>query len=203
MRALGVSECFYVVASLRARSPGLLALDPAHAYPRTHYPGTRIAACFSCASLLILLTLTACNVFPEMHYSPAQRRGEPTRLAPPPDAVPVTGARPAYTFDEAATLRAPASTPDGSHRGAELYRVNCAMCHGADGRGESLVAEQFRASGAIPPVDLASPRVRERAEGELYWLIANGIGNMPPFGSLLTEEELWLVVSAVRSLPTE
>ena len=153
--------------------------------------------------LLLLLTLPACNVFPEMHYSPAQRRGEPTRLAPPADAVPVTGARPDYTFDEAATLRAPASTADGSQRGAVLYQVNCAMCHGANGRGESLVTERFRAAGEIPPVDLASPRVRDRTDGQLYWLIGNGIGNMPPFGSLLTEEELWLVVSVIRSLQAD
>jgi mono/diheme cytochrome c family protein len=151
--------------------------------------------------LIMLLTLPACNVFPEMHYSPAQRRGEPTRLAPPADAVPVTGARPDYTFAEAATLRAPPL--EDRDRSADLYRINCALCHGADGRGESLVTERFRAAGEISPVDLASPRVKGRTDGQLFWLIGNGIGNMPPFGSLLTEEELWQVVGFVRGLPAD
>jgi mono/diheme cytochrome c family protein len=153
--------------------------------------------------LILLLSMTGCNIFPEMHYSPAQRRGEPTRLAPPPDAVPVTGGRPAYTFDEAASLRAPTAVADASSRGAELYRVNCALCHGPDGRGDSLVAERFRAAGEIPPINLSSDRVRGRTDGQLYWLIGNGIGNMPPFGSLLTEEELWQVVGFVRGLPAD
>jgi mono/diheme cytochrome c family protein len=148
-------------------------------------------------SIILLLVLTGCNVFPEMHYSPAQRRGEPARLAPPSDAVPITGGRPAYTFEEASALTIPPVTGDG----ATVYRVNCAMCHGADGRGQSLVAERFRAAGAIPPTDLTSPRVRNRTDGQLYWLIGNGIGNMPPFGGLLTENDVWLVVSWIRQLP--
>jgi mono/diheme cytochrome c family protein len=85
-------------------------------------------------------------------------------------------------------------------RGTELYRVNCSMCHGADGRAQTLVAERFRAADAIPPVDLTSPRVTRRTDGQLYWLIANGIGSMPPFGPLLSEDELWTLVSVIRQL---
>jgi mono/diheme cytochrome c family protein len=151
--------------------------------------------------LVLPLVLVACNIFPEMHYSPAVRRGEPTRLSPPPDAVPISGAKPAYTFDEATTLRAPAANAE-QNRGNELYRVNCSMCHGVDGRGQSLVSDHFRAAGAIPPVDLASARVGNRTDGQLYWLIGNGIGNMPPFGSLLTDNELWAVVAFIRQLST-
>jgi mono/diheme cytochrome c family protein len=152
--------------------------------------------------LVLPLVLVACNVFPEMHYSPAVRRGEPSRMSPPPDAVPISGARPAYTFDEASTLRAPAVISHDAS-GSELYRVNCSMCHAADGRGQTLISDRFRAAGAIPPVDLTSARVRNRTDGQLYWLIGNGIGNMPPFGSLLTESELWAIVAFIRQLPSD
>ena len=45
-----------------------------------------------------------------------------------------------------------------------------------------------------------SASVRERSDGQLYWLIVNGIGNMPPFHDLLTEEEVWGLVGYVRSV---
>jgi mono/diheme cytochrome c family protein len=141
------------------------------------------------------------DVYPEMHYSPAQRRGEPQRLSPPPAAVPVSGARPAYTFDQARGLRNPTpDTPDTRDHAAAVYGVNCAMCHGTDGHAHTVVADDFRAASAVPPVDFASERVRQRTDGELYWIVANGIGNMLPFGSLLSEDDLWLVVSQVRRL---
>jgi mono/diheme cytochrome c family protein len=167
---------------------------------------SRPSALAACLVGLAGLLLAACNpgpyptdVFPEMHYSPAQRRGEPPRLSPPADAVPVSGARPGYTFDQASDLPNPVpNTPATLERAGELYRVNCAMCHGADGHGRSLVADRFRAAGAVPPVDLAGDRVRARTDGQLYWIVANGLGNMPAFGDLLGEDELWTVVRFIR-----
>ena len=157
----------------------------------------------------LLLTgglLAGCNpgpyptdIFPEMHYAPSQRRGEPRRLSPPPDAVPLSGARPGYTFDQVTDLPNPvADTAEVRQRAAELYRVNCAMCHGPEGHGHSVTADAFRAAGAIPPVDVASPRVRQRTDGQLYWLVVNGIGGMPAFGDLLADDEVWTVVRFVR-----
>jgi mono/diheme cytochrome c family protein len=74
------------------------------------------------------------------------------------------------------------------------------MCHGTDGRGQSAVAAQFARAGAVPPIDLASPRVRARTDGQLNWLVANGLGNMPPYGDLLSETELWAVVLFIREV---
>jgi mono/diheme cytochrome c family protein len=167
-----------------------------------------MVAALALAVLVLAVLALGCNpgpypvdVYPEMHYSPAQRRGEPQRLSPPPDAVPVSGARPAYTFDQARALENPApDTPQSRAHAAEVYRVNCAMCHGADGHAQTLVANDFRAAGAVPPVDFAADRVRRRTDGELFWIIANGIGNMLPFGDLLGEDDLWLMVSQVRRL---
>jgi mono/diheme cytochrome c family protein len=50
-----------------------------------------------------------------------------------------------------------------------------------------------------PPADLTSSRVRSRTDGQLYWLITNGIGNMPNFADLLTDEERWAMVNVVRA----
>ena len=141
------------------------------------------------------------DIFPEMHYEPFYRRLEPRRLAPPPGAVPVTGGRPSLSFEQAGGLANPLPrTADALARARQVYAVNCATCHGADGRGQGPMASYFRQAGALPPVDLASPRVRDRTDGQLYWLTANGLGNMPPFGDLLAERDLWSLVHVIREV---
>jgi mono/diheme cytochrome c family protein len=152
--------------------------------------------------------LAACNpgaypvdAFNEMHYQPSQRRLEPDRLAPPPDAVPVTGAAPDFTFDEATGLQnSIVRGPQTLQRAGDLYRVNCAMCHGADGHGQSVVADQFKSAGIVPPVDFASQRVQARTDGQIYWLVGHGLGGMPPFRHLLSDDDLWTVVLFVRQV---
>ena len=157
--------------------------------------------------LLVLATLliTACgpttypaDVFPEMHYQPASRPLEPAREAPPADAVPLNGSTPHWSFDDARSLTNPViATPATIERAQQLARVNCSACHGGDGRGNGPVAAYF---SPVKPVDFASERVTSRTDGELFWLIGNGIGNMPAFRSLLSERDLWMMVLYVRQV---
>jgi cytochrome c553 len=150
-----------------------------------------------------LVLFTACgpttypaDVFPEMHYQPASRPLEPPREAPPADAVPVNGSTPHWSFDDATSLSNPVTaTPVNLQQSQQLARVNCAACHGVDGHGGGPVSSYF---SPVRPVDFASERVKSRTDGQLFWLIANGIGNMPAFRSLLTEQQLWTVVLYVR-----
>jgi mono/diheme cytochrome c family protein len=156
------------------------------------------------ASALVVL-LIACgpttypaDVFPEMHYQPSSRRLEPPREAPSSDAVPVTGSTPHWSFDDAASLTNPVSSNQANlERAKQLARVNCAACHGADGHGGGPVSAYF---APVKPVDFASERVKARTDGQLFWLIANGIGNMPAFRNLLTEQEMWIMVLYVRQV---
>jgi mono/diheme cytochrome c family protein len=136
------------------------------------------------------------DVFPEMHYSPSDKRLEPPRESPPADAVPVTGSTPHLSYDDAALLANPSEkTTQALAQAQELARVNCAACHGADGRGDGPVASYF---SPVRPVDFGSDRVRGRTDGQLFWIIANGLGNMPGFRNVLTEHDLWTVVLFVR-----
>lgn len=168
---------------------------------------TGVAAFCSLAfAALCGLVLAACtpgaypvDLFAEMHYQPSQRLLEPDRRAPPPDAVPVTGRGPALTFDQAKALQNPLPrNQQTADKGAQVFKVNCAMCHGDTGRGNSVIATRFTESRAVPPVDFTSARVRGRSDGELYWIVTNGLGNMPAFGNLLTDDERWAVIQAVR-----
>lgn len=64
----------------------------------------------------------------------------------------------------------------------------------------SPLASYFQNNPAAPvaPVAYASARVRSRSEGQLYWIVAHGLGNMPAFQGRLSTDDLWAVVAFVR-----
>ncbi len=140
------------------------------------------------------------DFFIEMHYQRSFQSQEPPRLYPPPLAVPVSGREvPPGTFQEARELKDPLpSDPETLGKSGSLFLTDCAMCHGLAGRGDSFVAGEFQRSGIAPPADLGSQRVKDRPPGQVYWILTNGFGGMPPFGKLLTSEERWTLVRFVR-----
>jgi mono/diheme cytochrome c family protein len=141
------------------------------------------------------------DLFPEMHHSPAQTRLEPRRQAVAEGAVPVTGREPPASFQAASAQANPVPrTPETMDHARLLYAQNCAMCHGRDGRAQTLTAGQFAAAGRVPPADLTAAPVQARSDGQLRWIVSNGLGGMPPFRDLLDEPERWTVVYAVREL---
>jgi putative copper export protein/mono/diheme cytochrome c family protein len=82
-------------------------------------------------------------------------------------------------------------------RGGASYDVNCAQCHGLDGRGDGPSA----AALPIRPADLAAHALHHRS-GDLFWWIAHGIPDtpMPAFSPRLGDEELWGLVQYLRAL---
>ncbi|HET9498024.1 MAG TPA: copper resistance protein CopC [Candidatus Limnocylindria bacterium] len=80
--------------------------------------------------------------------------------------------------------------------GDDVYRANCASCHGATGAGDGPAADDL----ARPPADLAGI-VPYRLDGELAWIVGAGVAGtqMPAFGSTLLEGERWELVSFLRS----
>jgi mono/diheme cytochrome c family protein len=50
---------------------------------------------------------------------------------------------------------------------------------------------------------LTLPRVQARTDGQLYWLVDEGIrmSGMPAFGPTHGENELWQIVAFLRHLP--
>ena len=80
--------------------------------------------------------------------------------------------------------------------GRAAYASQCARCHGATGKGGPAPG-----SGRPAPSDLTRPDLRTHADGELYWVIANGIpaSGMPAFPRL-SDEARWQLVAYVRTL---
>ncbi len=96
----------------------------------------------------------------------------------------------------------PLSTRAGSadvEAGRGLYERNCQSCHGVDGRGSTAAG-----SGLYPPpLDLGPLALaqRRRTDGELFYLVRNGIRNTGMPGWQLADQEIWELVSFIRNLP--
>ena len=82
--------------------------------------------------------------------------------------------------------------------GADLFRSDCAGCHGSTGAGDGRDARGL----PRPPADLRSPHTGQHTAGDLYWWITAGIpgASMPGFGQRLGDEERWDLVNFVRAL---
>lgn len=96
-------------------------------------------------------------------------------------------------------------------RGAELYQIHCAMCHGAGGKGDGTVAAFLVKK---KPADLTSEAVQVKSDGSMFLTITNGIwnpnntlfpekqfsGQMPPLNENLSVRERWDVVNYLRTI---
>ena len=93
--------------------------------------------------------------------------------------------------------------------GAQIYRDQCASCHGFHGKPSSFGAHMFPDA---PPLwekhkhgDVVG--VSDDPPGETYWKVANGIRltGMPSYKDVLTETQMWqvslLLANADKPLP--
>ena len=90
----------------------------------------------------------------------------------------------------------PYATASVEH-GARLYAENCALCHGAGGKGDGSAA----ASLAVRPADLTTPHLFSHRPGDLFWWVSNGRGNgiMPGFAGIMSPADRWDVINFVRA----
>ena len=154
------------------------------------------------------------EVFNEMHYQPSYRSQEGPRLLPPPDSVPVSGRELRYaTLEEYRGLTVPDGVAESYDRAAaaELFRVNCVVCHGVTLKGDGPI-RPFMTRGPFP-ADLTGDITQGSTDGELFAFITRGgrqglaatesgresQSPMPEFLLLLTEQERWALAMYLRS----
>src|SRR4051794_15487952 len=93
-----------------------------------------------------------------------------------------------------------AYSEDSVKEGGEHFQHHCQICHGLDGQNTGVpFAEQMS-----PPVaDLASKDVQDYTDGQLKWIVQNGIGpsGMPAWKGILEDDEMWKIVHYIRHLP--
>ena len=87
---------------------------------------------------------------------------------------------------------------DSLQAGAEVYRQNCAVCHGRDGGGDGPAAKGLKAKPANF-LDLEHSAIY--GPGEKFWIIGNGSGEtgMPAFSHLGLVDR-WNLVNHIYEL---
>ncbi len=84
-------------------------------------------------------------------------------------------------------------TAEDLDAGAEVYKKNCAMCHGALSQPAPAIAKEMFPEA--PQLLTPEGMVTDDPTGETYWKVKNGIrlSGMPSFASSLTEKQMWEV----------
>lgn len=84
--------------------------------------------------------------------------------------------------------------------GRQNFSHYCYACHGLDGQNTGV---PFSEAMSPPVPSLASSEVQSYTDGQLYWVIRNGLwpSGMPASRGILTDEEMWSVVAYIRNLP--
>ncbi len=104
---------------------------------------------------------------------------------------------PADSFDMASRmLKNPlAKTEQITEQGKVLYTRFCAPCHGDGGKGDGLVAEQYK---GVP--NYSTGRYATLSEGHIFHVITHGKGRMWPHGTQVNPDERWKIVRYVQTL---
>lgn len=155
--------------------------------------------------LALVLTLGLISTVPageskhghhEKHDHHDDHNGHPHRHAewipPPAQYASMRGDR--WTNDEAIA------------RGKKLFKTNCELCHGADGRGTGPAAKGLPHA----PADLTNHFHMKPGDGDayLFWRVSEGgrvepfksmKSTMPAFKTVLSEEQRWDVLAYVHA----
>jgi high-affinity iron transporter len=122
-------------------------------------------------------------------------------LAPPDSVARVADGLVAQITAAAGSALEPLPTePPSLARGAAVYRVQCAACHGESGRGDGPKAKSVKGP---PPPNLTDPAVMGVTSLlEIYRRIAIGVPGtaMPEFADDLSEDDRWAVAAYVATL---
>jgi mono/diheme cytochrome c family protein len=125
-----------------------------------------------------------------LNLSAAQQK----TAAPETPKAPASPAIPAEALKQTNPVR---SSPESLARAKKWWGLDCAMCHGANGNGKGDTASDMK----LTMLDFTDPAtLKDKTDGELFYVIKNGNEDMPPEGSRVKTQENWDLVNYVRSL---
>jgi mono/diheme cytochrome c family protein len=82
-------------------------------------------------------------------------------------------------------------------RAKKIYGYECAMCHGDDGAGAGDLSKNMKAKMG----DFRDPTtLKAHTDGELFYIIKNGKGEMEGEGARVKPDDTWSLVNYLRSL---
>lgn len=101
-------------------------------------------------------------------------------------------------------------SPDNLAAGAQIYRQQCASCHGLYGHNSDFAAHMYPDAPPLwKPHHNGVVGVSDDPVGETYWKVSNGIRltGMPSYSKVLNQTQMWqvslLLKQADKPLPPE
>ena len=112
------------------------------------------------------------------------------------------------------------TSPESLAKGQKLYAQNCAACHGENGAGDGVFADDLKAAGESSkqtmagaqnmtrqtPADFTDPtRMLDASPALLQGkILRGGMGTgMPMWGSIFTEDQIWDLIAYLYSFQFE
>jgi mono/diheme cytochrome c family protein len=86
------------------------------------------------------------------------------------------------------------SAPTFADSGADVYKMRCSACHGANGAGQTMLGKNMR----LRP--LAAPEVQNQSDAQLAAIISQGKNRMPSYSRKLSKDQIAAVVKYIRAL---
>ena len=112
----------------------------------------------------------------------------------PAEKAPV--AKSAIPADAAKLTNPVKPTAASTAQAKKTYGYDCAMCHGSDGDGKGDLAVDMK----LKLLDYRDPAgLKDKTDGELFYIIKNGLGEMPSEGDRAKTDEIWNLVIYIRS----
>jgi mono/diheme cytochrome c family protein len=93
------------------------------------------------------------------------------------------------------------ATPENLAAGREHFADHCATCHANDGSGDTEMGRNLYPK----PPDLRLPQTQNLTDGEIFYIIQNGIRltGMPAWGDSHEVDDNWKLVLFIRHLPNQ
>ena len=112
----------------------------------------------------------------------------------------IDGAKRRITVRGSADVNPLPASAENIRAGQRNFAAYCMVCHGLDGQNTGVPF----ADKMSPPVPLLNSRaVQAYTDGQLHWIIRNGISpsGMPAARDIFHDEEIWQLVLYIRHLP--
>jgi mono/diheme cytochrome c family protein len=154
--------------------------------PQPSESPTSSVSVWAVAGASFLLLLTGCQV------------KQPGKL----ESALATGIKHRITVGGKAVRNPIPATEENIRAGQKNFAIYCMVCHGLDGQATGVPF----AKSMYPPVpSLNSREVQDYTDGQLKWVIENGIGpsGMPASKGILNDDEIWSLVNYIRHLPAK
>ncbi len=95
-----------------------------------------------------------------------------------------------------ASSGSPKVSPETLAKAKKLYGYDCAMCHGENGDAKGDMSADYKDKLK----DFTDPNaLKDFTDDQLFTIIKDGKGDMPPEAKRAKTDELWGLVSYVRS----